>query len=444
MTAEECHVAEIKVLRMIQNETFFHEGEKRLKTLHSFKDEYGVIRLKTKIVLRKDSEEFRKPIILPSEHEVVKRLIYSIHVKNCHAGVQILLNLLRERYWILNGRKTVRKVVEKCIRCKRYSSKKLESIPGPLPEDRVKDANIFQIIGIDAAGPLILKTAQKSWVIIFTCAVYRAVHLELVTSLSTEAFLMALRRFIARRGRCSVIYCDNGRNLVGAKNLLKSLDWNKLIQYGSINEIEWKFNPPTAPWWGGWWERLIRIMKNLLKKVLGRAELTYEEMTSTLCDCEAVMNSRPLTYMSETEDLVPISPSSFLHDMKEWKVTDIDCIDQKSLNRRVKYRLKLKKQLQERFRSEYLGLLVEKSKSKNMYKIAIGDIVLVGSDHKRIDWPLGQVIELLPGKDGNVRLVRVKTAQSVLLRPIQRLYPLEIRSYSDLPKHTDNSGSKQN
>ena len=109
-------------------------------------------------------------------------------------------------------------------------------------------------------------------------------------------------------------------------------------------------------------------MKNLLKKVLGRAELTYEEMTSTLCDCEAVMNSRPLTYISETEDLVPISPS------------DIDCIDQKSLNRRVKYRLKLKKQLQERFRSEYLGLLVEKSKSKNMYKIAIGDIVLVGSD----------------------------------------------------------------
>ncbi|XP_055951562.1 uncharacterized protein LOC129987627 [Argiope bruennichi] len=178
-----------------------HEEEKRLKTLQVFKDDLGIIRLKTKIIYRKDSEDFLKPIVLPPKHEVVKRLIYNAHVKNCHAGVQILLNALREKYWILNGRKAVKHVVASCITCKRYSSKNIEVIsPTPLPENRVKDAAVFQITGVDMAGPLFLKD-KKSWVLIFTCAVYRAVHFELVTAASTDVFLMAFRRFVSRRGR---------------------------------------------------------------------------------------------------------------------------------------------------------------------------------------------------------------------------------------------------
>ncbi|XP_055948250.1 uncharacterized protein LOC129981435 [Argiope bruennichi] len=133
------------------------------------------------------------------KHEVVKRLIYNAHVKNCHAGVQILLNALREKYWILNGRKAVKHVVANCITCKRYSSKNIEVIsPHPLPENRVKDAAVFQITGVDMAGPLFLKD-KKSWVLIFTCAVYRAVHFELVTAASTDVFLMAFRGFVSRR-----------------------------------------------------------------------------------------------------------------------------------------------------------------------------------------------------------------------------------------------------
>ncbi|GBM52316.1 hypothetical protein AVEN_126396-1 [Araneus ventricosus] len=105
---------------------------------------------------------------------------------------------------------------------------------------------VFQITGVDAAGPLFLRDNQKAWVLLFTCAVYRAVHLELITSLSTEAFLMGFRRFVARRGRCLTIYCDNGTNFVGAANVLHGLDWNKIIRHGAVNAIDWKFNPPTA------------------------------------------------------------------------------------------------------------------------------------------------------------------------------------------------------
>ncbi|GBM51629.1 hypothetical protein AVEN_43262-1 [Araneus ventricosus] len=135
-------------------------------------------------------------------------------------------------------------------------------------------------------------------------------HLELIISLSTEASLMGFRRFVARRGRCSTIYCDNGTNFVGAATLLHGLEWNKIIRLGAANAIDWKFNPPTAAWWGDCWERLIRIMKDLLKRVLGQAQLLYEEMLTILCDCEALMNYRHVTYVSESEQLVPISPSS--------------------------------------------------------------------------------------------------------------------------------------
>ncbi|KAG8178943.1 hypothetical protein JTE90_027822 [Oedothorax gibbosus] len=149
-------------------------------------------------------------------------------------------------------------------------------------------------------------------------------------------FLMALRRFVARRGRCTTIYCDNGTNFVGAANCLRLLDWNKVIKHGAINNIHWKFNPPTAAWWGGWWERLIRVMKDLLKRVLGRALLSQEEMFTVLCDCESLMNSRPLTYISENnKDPVPLSPSMFLQDIQEWRTPDLDSVDQKSLNRRL-------------------------------------------------------------------------------------------------------------
>lgn len=430
LTSQEFKKAETKIVYMIQKECFYAESKERLNTLETFEDEEGILRVKTKIVYRQDSKDFLTPMVLPSNHEVIRRLILHLHLKNCHAGPQILLNLIREKYWILKGRKTVTSVLSKCIVCKRFKSKSLETSPVSLPENRVKDAAVFQIIGIDMAGPLFLKGNKKCWIILFTCAIYRAVHLELVTSACTEAFLMALRRFVSRRGRCSIIYCDNGSNFVGAANFMKKLNWSRIQKYGTINAIEWKFNPPTAAWWGGWWERLIRLMKDLLKRVLGQACLNYEEMITVLADCESIINSRPLTYMSEQESIKPISPAMFLKDIPEHHLPDLDIIDENSLTRRIKYRQALQKDLRKRFRSEYLGLLTQRPNGKQCQRsIAVGDIVLVGADNKkRINWPLGRVIELIPGKDGKVRLLKLQTSHSQILRPIQRIYPLEVSS----------------
>ena len=147
-----------------------------------------------------------------------------------------------------------------------------------------------------------------------------------------------------------MIYSDNGTNFKGAENEFSCLDWENIVRYSTAQRIEWKFNPPTAAWWGGWWERLIGILKRLLRKVLRRASLTYEELYTVLCDCEAVVNSRPLTYLSEdATDFVPLTPSMFLHDIKEVSVPDIDATDTASLTKHLRYRQKLRGVLRSRF-----------------------------------------------------------------------------------------------
>ena len=128
-------------------------------------------------------------------------------------------------------------------------------------------------------------------------------------------------------------------HFVGIDNAFGHLEWEKISKHCAIEQIDWRFNPPTATWWGIWWERLTRFLKQLLRKTLGKASLTYEELVSVMCDCESVINSRPLTYVSEdATDLAPIIPNMFLLDLKGSGLPDCDAVDSGSLNRRVRNR----------------------------------------------------------------------------------------------------------
>lgn len=433
LTVAEIYNAEKTLLRIVQKESFTGNGKQDLKSLCTVQGKDGLIRAETKITTRlNESEDFKWPIILPNKNRLVRLMILEEHKKMSHAGVNVILNKLRERFWILKGRMAVRSVINKCVICKRFGKQHVQTPPVSLPADRVNDSSVFNVTGVDLAGPLILKGNKKAWIVLFTCAVYRAIHLELVTSLSTDGFLLGMRRFIARRGRPSTIYSDNGTNFIGADNLFKTIDWNVVEKHTTTTfRIQWKFIPPTAAWWGGWWERMIQMVKKLIRCVLGRACLNYEEMNSILCDCEAVINSRPLTYLSEDPNgITPVSPAMFLQDIYNSKVTDIDEIDSGSLSKRIKYQQRLRENLRKRFRNEYLSeLILHRGKFQDKINLKVGDIVLIGSDiKKRIDWPLGRVTELYPGKDGVVRVAKIKTASSEFIRPVQRLYPLEVSS----------------
>ncbi|UYV80042.1 hypothetical protein LAZ67_18001485 [Cordylochernes scorpioides] len=228
---EELDSAEKSLVKIIQSESIGEEDPK-MKQLHAFQDKEGLWRVKTRIVNRNDDELFRLPILIPTNHPVTELIVKSVHEKMYHCGAQMLRSVLRET------RQLVHPVIHKFPRCRRFETKRVDVPEASLPQHRVRDVVVFEVTGIDLGGPLYLEDGQKVWFVIFTCGVYRAVHLELVTSLSTEALVGAVKRFVARRGCPAVIYSDNGTNLVGL--------WNELyrVNFG----VKWKLNPPAAPW----------------------------------------------------------------------------------------------------------------------------------------------------------------------------------------------------
>lgn len=216
------------------------------------------------------------------------------------------------------------------------------------------------------------------------------------------------------------------------REICKSLDWNAIVSFEKLSPIRWKFIPPTAEWWGGWWERLIRCVKNLLLRTLGSSTLNFEELMTVLCDVEATINKRPLTYLSEEpEKLIPITPASFLQDMQEVGVPDLDFLDAKKLQIRSKHCQHIRQQLRSKFRKEYLSELVQKVNNKGQ-TARKGDVVLIEmNNQKRQQWPLGTIIRTFPSRDGCARVAEVKTSTGVLVRPLRKLYPLEVSDLED-------------
>ena len=253
LSTSELDLAEKTMYKLAQGDSFKGVTDPRLQKLSVYLDDVQLIRSKTIISNRLDKQDFRFPVVLDPNHELTKLLIKDVHERLKHAGVSKTMSTLRDKVWILASRRAVRSIIKHCVVCRRYSEKTADVPPASLPLNRVRDASVFKVVGVDYAGSLYLKDGEKAWICLFKCAVYRAIHLELVTSLSTTAFLESLRRFIARRGRPTTIYSDNGANFVGAYNLLKSVNWKKISASCAVERIEWRFNPPSAAWWGDWW-----------------------------------------------------------------------------------------------------------------------------------------------------------------------------------------------
>jgi len=199
---------------------------------------------------------------------------------------------------------------------------------GDLPAARLTPTRPFLRCGVDYAGPFVLramtgrcKVTFKGYLAIFVCFSTRALHLEAVSSLSTEAFMAAFKRFISRRGRCTDIYSDCGTNFRGAAAELKELFGlmrdpahnDQIATELSKDQIQWHFNPPGALNFGGLWEAGVKSVKFHLHRVLGESRITFEEFTTVLAQIEACLNSRPLTPMSvDPSDLTALTPGHFL------------------------------------------------------------------------------------------------------------------------------------
>ena len=241
----------------------------------------------------------------------------------------------------------------------------------------------------------------------------------------------------------SSIISDNGSNFVGAENMLKELNWEKITKECLLKKITWRFNPPAAPWFGGFFERLVGLVKDLLKKNLGNSKLNREQLDTLIVECEDIINQRPLTYLGENDNIIALTPAMFINNVFEFRKNDLNLINEKSARQCYRSAQNIREQFTNRFKTEYLNLLMECNHPKNVKELKAGDIVLVGTDQqKRIHWPLARVLETYTGVDGVQRVAKVKVlGGGELVRPYRKLYPLELSlSSEDTPeeiKHVD-------
>lgn len=425
LNGDELTSAEALLIRYVQESS---DTAQAIKQLDCFRDDAGLLRVRTRLALGHDSSRFKYPILLPHQHVIVESIIRTVHRESQHAGVSTVMVKIRETFWLTGARRTIKKVLNECIPCKKLKVKSALAPIAPLPTDRFDEDIPFRTVGVDLAGPMYTQDVPKNWTVIFTCATFRAVHLELVPSIGTESFLMALRRFMARRGRVRKIYCDNGTNFVGADNELAKLNWSEILQQTSVSRIIWQFSAPAAPWWGGFWERLIGLLKNLLKRTMGAARLTLEQLYTLIVECENIMNQRPLTYVAEQEDIIPITPSMFLN-VHEYVSTDLDINDRNSIAAHIREVQRIRDLVRQRFHDEYLAFLTSRPQRQKEKLIQVGDVVLMGSDDvKRVLWPLARVERIFVGKDGHPRSAELWMKNRKYIRPFNRIYPLEINA----------------
>ena len=364
-------------------------------------------------------DETRHPVIIPKGH-MATLLARHVHLTKKHAGVNSMLVDLRNAYWIVGARRICKTVTKHCKACRRFDAKPLNQPMAPLPKVRIKRASPFATSGIDHAGPLYCKDhpGKKFYILLFTCAVTRAVHLELVESMSCEDNVFALRRFFARRGRATTLWSDNAKGFIAAKAKL-------LEMYGSEGP-EWHCIVPRAPWWGGFYERLVGVVKSSLKKSVGRGNYHRVELETILHEVEACVNSRPLTFVGdEIQTSRPLTPSHFLigRDSVLSKTegdTDADLQDMFHVRGRM---------MDEFWRvwmDEYLRNLPPYRGNTYGKEAQIGSVVLIEGEGHRLEWPLGLITQVHKGKDNLIRAVTLKTAKGLIQRPIQRLRDLEV------------------
>ena len=233
LLAEELIEAEEMWIRCIQASAFQAEiwqlaiggTNPMVKQLGLFIDTDNIVRCEGRISQSTFSESAKQPILLPSKHRFTELVIREKHEVVHHDGIKEILNCVREKYWILRGREAVKRVVTKCVTCKKFQGKTFAtSKEPPLPSSRVSDDPPFSNTGIDFAGPLYTSdNGLKVYICLLRCASTRAVHLELVDSLSVPAFLQAFRRFAARRGLPARLISDNARTFKSAAREVKSI-----------------------------------------------------------------------------------------------------------------------------------------------------------------------------------------------------------------------------
>lgn len=444
-TYSELTDALLVIVKYVQSVSFQDEinaiKDKRLpskpfRKLNAFLDDRDILRVGGRLGKSGLSYDKKHPALLPRCHRLTKLIIDYFHKIYSHPGTQTLHFLIMQQFWILAGKRAITSIIHKCKNCWKLQPKPYQPMMGDLPQLRISQIKAFSCVGVDYAGPFLTTPTKrrgihttKSYICLFVCFATKALHLELASDLSSEAFLCAFRRFISRRGRCSTLFSDCGTNFVGARKQLFSLFRNA----AESENIEWNLQPPSGPHFSGLAEAGVKSVKTHLKRVMGAQILTFEEFYTVLVQIEALLNSRPLSPISnDPNDLSALTPGHFLTLEPISSLPDTDLSSLK-LNTLTRWQLlqRLHQDFWSRWHMEYLHTLQQRGKwlnNDNFPPVQIGTMVVLKNETTPpSQWRLGRVVRLHPGTDGICRVVTIHTTNGDLKRPLVKLCPLPMQ-----------------
>ncbi|XP_058799806.1 uncharacterized protein LOC131669141 [Phymastichus coffea] len=373
------------ILKLAQSHAFACEiellrdgkGLKRhaLHSLRPFLDSDGVLRVGGHLSNAPLPSHVRNPPILPRQSALSRLFVAHAHCKALHGGPTLTISVLLRFAWIIGMRALIKSAIRKCVKCQRHKPRLAHQLMGNLPAERVTPARPFTITGLDYARPFQVRTSKgrgqrafKGYIALFVCFATKAIHLELVSDLTTATFIAAFRRFVSRRGLCKQLVSDNATTFRGADAELRAMFRASSIFFQEVastlanDGITWTFIPPTTSHYGGF----------------ATSGLIPDEKTPA----------------------VPIYRLS-----------------------RFQLLQRIRDQFWKRWTSEYVLLLQERG---------IGQLVLLKDDrYPASKWLLGRMLEMHAGSDGAVRLVTMKTANNTFRRHVACLAPLTLDHQKD-------------
>ncbi|XP_073334837.1 uncharacterized protein [Pagrus major] len=447
-TADDYRQAEMALFRKVQEDCFPEEfallasqksvpNSSRLLTLApEYDKEARLIRVGGR--LRRCDElnqDNLHPIVLDPHHHITKLVIQDFDGRLAHPGPERVFAELRRRFWILRGREAVRKHQYNCPECRRWRSSPIIPKMADLPPSNLRlHRPAFYSTGVDCFGPYLVKMGrrtEKRWGIVFKCLTTHGVHLDLLANMDTDSFLMALRRFIARRGKPFELLSDQGTNFKGGSSELKDAFTSlspALQEQLASQQIHFRFNPPYAPHFGGSWEREIRSIKSALHTTLGSQSVTEEVLRTILTEVENIVNSKPLGYTSsDVADPDAITPNMLLIGRLDPSTPQVIYSDTELLSRRRwRHCQSLADQFWIHFIRNYLPSLQTRSKwQQDTDDLTVGTIVLIVDQQlPRALWPVGKVTAVISGSDGKVRTAQVQVKDKMYTRAVARLIRL--------------------
>ena len=426
-----------------------------VRNMQLFLDKDSILRVGGRLAHASIGWAQKYPILLSKDSILLPLRIQEIHETIKHGGPALTKTALQQLYWIPRVSKLIPKIISKCYKCRRATGPPLRPpAPPALPPERAT-LDPMSVIGVDLTGHFNVRgpdnQTEKAYLAFFACCSTRYINIEYLSDMSTESFLQAFRRHCSRFSIPRRIWSDNATNFVKSASVLgEKLGAEFLTDVGkSMNQrgIDWKFNIVSAPWQGGHFERLIGVVKALLKRVCGRQVLQKDELWTLSKEVQAICNERPygasptdhkdrtvltpnLVVFGRSLNPLPYGENEIVDDEDDPPYipdeSELDTHWRRQANRMAKFR--------EQFQEEYFSELrkrhiydnrTDPNPEANIH-VKTGDLVLIKSDvKKRPLWELAEVTGLVESQsDGKIRAAHLRTKEGATTRPFQKIYPL--------------------